>query len=207
LAYTVEDAIAAAVHAQLAENSSTFWYVLASVTITDTPPDQLLAPGHESLPHIDEEALEVVVAGEWPPITGQGPLYPDPFFSANADRLDNLRFGWNGEQKLTVRRGAEAPFYLGLAIEPVITLGPLSFRAPTFARPFVQRRHLLGRKHYRGLLGLEGQPQFTASLIEEDPAHPKLTGPITASPSVAGAIHLPATIEIVLESLGSVVIG
>jgi hypothetical protein len=209
LAYTVEDAIAAVVNAQAAEQGSTFWYVLASVTITDTEPEQLYAHPDPDFPtHItDEGTVELVDDQPWQPITGEGPVFPDPFLSAAPTRLDDFRFGWDGYGKVTMRRGAAGTsFLLGLAIEPVITFGSLSFRPPAFAGPFVQRHNFLGRKHYRGLLGVEGQPQFMAPMTE-NPAYPKLTGTVPPSPSVPGAVHLPATIEIVLDSLGSFTIG
>jgi hypothetical protein len=210
LAYTFEDALAAAVKAQLAQQGSTFWYVLASVTISDTEPGQLYAHPDPDFPtHItDDETVELVDDKPWPPISGQGPLFPRPLWNANADSLDDLfSFGWDGYGKLTMRRGGTGtPFLLGLNIEPVITFGPLTVRPPAFARPFAQRHNFLGRKHYRGQLGLEGQPPFTVPLTE-NPALPNLTGPITPSQSVPGEIHQPATIEIVLDSLGSFTIG
>jgi hypothetical protein len=128
--------------------------------------------------------------------------------SATADSLGDLfPWDWDGYGKLTMRRGATGtPFLLGLTIEPVIAIGPLSFRPPAFARSFVQRHEFLRRKHYRGLLALRAQPQFTVALTE-DQVNPKLTGTITPSPSVPGIIHPPASIEIVLESLGSFTIG
>jgi hypothetical protein len=211
LAYTVEDAIAAVGSAQAAEQqSSTFWYVLASVTITDTEPGQLFAHPDPDFPtHItDEGTVELVDEEAWTPITGQGPLFREPLFGPTVDSLGDLfSWAWDGYGKVTVRRGAAgAPFLLGLSIEPVITLGRLSIRPPAFARSFVQRLDILRRNHYRGLLALQGQPQFTAALIE-DPVNPKLTGTITPSPTVPGVIHPPASIEIILESLGSFTIG
>ena len=102
--------------------------------------------------------------------------------------------------KFKCRRGGGPEFYLGLNIEQVITIGPLSIRPPAFARSFVQRHGFLSRKRYRGVLAFQMQPPFSVALTE-DPVNPKLTGTITPDPSLPGAIHPPATIEVVLESL------
>jgi hypothetical protein len=49
------------------------------------------------------------------------------------------------------------------------------------------------------------QLRFSVPLTE-DPVNPKLTGTITPDPSLPGAIHPPATIEVVLESLTSLTV-
>jgi hypothetical protein len=198
LAYTVEDAIVAVASAQAAEQDpNTFWFIEGSVTITDTPPEQLFAPGHDSLTHIDEGAVEVVVADEeWPPITGNGPLF------RGLGLLGNLSTSglWDAD-KFKCRRGGGPEFYLGLNIEPFITIGPISIPAPAFARSFVQRHGILMRKRYQGVWALQSWLRFPVPL-NEDPS-PKLTGTITPDSSLPGAIHPPATIEVVLESLAS----
>jgi hypothetical protein len=201
LAYTVDGAIAAVASAQAAEtNFNTFWFIQGSVTITDTPPEQAYArPTAEFPTHITEELTVELVAEEvWAPITGTGPL----FRPTNA-LLGNLDTPLWTADKFEMQRGGGPQFFLGLDIEPVFTfVGPLSLRPPAFARSFVQRHGFLSRKHYRGVIGLQMQPRFTVPLTE-DPVNPKLTGTITPDPSLPGAIHPPATIEVVLESLTS----
>jgi hypothetical protein len=202
LAYTVDDAIAAVVSAQAAEqNFNTFWFLQGSVKITDTPPEQLYAHPDPDFPtHItDEGTVELVTEEEWAPITGNGHLW-----RLTADSLGNLGWPyWDDYSKFAMQRGGGPKFYLGLDIEPVITfIGPLSVRPPAFARSFVQRHDLLSRKRYRGVLGFPMQAPFTVALTE-DPLNPKLTGTIASGPSLPGAIHLPATIEIVIDSLTS----
>jgi hypothetical protein len=50
LAYTVDGAIAAVASAQAAETDfNTFWFVLGSVKIADTPPEQAYAPNRRDL--------------------------------------------------------------------------------------------------------------------------------------------------------------
>ena len=194
MAYTVDDAIAAVASAQAAEmNLSTFWFIQGSVTITDTPPEQLFAHPDPDFPtHITDEAtVELVADEEWPPITGNGPLYRGLGLLGNLDA-----------DKFKCRRGGGPEFYLGLNIEQVITIGPLSIRPPAFARSFVQRHAFLTRKRYRGVWALQSWLRFSVPLTE-DPVGPKLTGSITPDPSLPGAIHPPATIEVVLESLAS----
>jgi hypothetical protein len=206
LAYTVEDAIAAVTSAQAAEtNINTIWFLQASVTIADTPPEQLYAhPGAEvPTPAPEGGPVELDVPEEaWAPITGNGPLFrgsPTPL-------LGNLNTPLWDADKFRCQRGGGPPFYLGLEIEPVITVvGPLSIRPPVFARSFVQRHRLLSRKHYRGIWALQPQLRFSVALTE-DPVNPKLTGTITPDPSLPGTIHPPATIEVVLESLSSATI-
>jgi hypothetical protein len=198
LAYTVDDAIAAVASAQAAEqNFNTFWFVQGSVTITDTPPDQLFAHPDPDFPaHITDEAAVELAGDEWPPISGSGPLFP------GLGLLGNLGDSglWNAD-KFKCRRGGGPEFYLGLNIEPVITIGPISIPPPAFARSFVQRHGNLMRKRYRGVWALQSWLRFSVSLTE-DPG-PKLTGTIASDPSLPGAIHPPATIEVVLDSLAS----
>jgi hypothetical protein len=205
MAYTVDDAIAAVASAQAAEtNFSTFWFLQGSVTITDTPPEQLYAhPGTELPTDAPDEGTVELVEEEWAPITGKGHL-----FRETADSLGNLGLAyWDDWFKFAMQRGGGPKFYLGLDIEPVITfVGPLSVRSPAFARSFVQRHGFLSRKRYRGVLAFQMQPPFTVALTE-DPLNPKLTGTITPGPSLPGAIHVPATIEVVIESLTSSTIG
>jgi hypothetical protein len=200
LAYTVDDAIAAVASAQAAEqNPNTFWFVQGSVTITDTPPEQLYAqPDHDFPTHVtDEGAVELVDDEEWAPITGQGPLFRGSGLLGNLDTPL-----WDAD-KFKCRRGGGPEFWLGLDIEPVITLvGPLSVAPPAFARSFVQRHGFLTRKHYRGVWALQRQLRFSVALTE-DSVNPKLTGTIIPDPSLPGAIRPPAAIEIVLESLTS----
>jgi hypothetical protein len=117
--------------------------------------------------------------------------------------LGNLGLAyWDDWSKFAMQRGGGPKFYLGLDIEPVITfVGPLSVRSPAFARSFVQRHGILMRKRYQGVWALQSWLRFPVPL-NEDPS-PKLTGTITPDPSLPGAIHPPATIEVVLESLAS----
>jgi hypothetical protein len=200
LAYTVDDAIAAVASAQAAEqNFNTFWFIQGSVTITDTPPEQLFAHPDPDFPtHItDEGTVELVADEEWAPITGNGPLF------RGLGLLGNLELTpiWQAD-KFKCQRGGGPEFYLGLNIEQVITIGPLSIPPPAFARSFVQRHAFLTRKRYRGVWALQSWLRFSVPLTE-DPVGPKLTGSITPDPSLPGAIHPPATIEVVLESLAS----
>jgi hypothetical protein len=201
LAYTVDDAIAAVVSAQAAEQDpNTFWFVQGSVTITDTPPEQAYAHPTAEIPtHTSEEGtVELVDEEVWAPITGNGPL-----FRGTNVILGNLDTPIWDADKFKCQRGGGPQFYLGLDIEPVITfVGPLSIRPPAFARSFVQRHGFLSRKHYRGVWALQRQLRFSVPLTE-DPVNPKLRGTITPDPSLPGAIHPPATIEVVLESLAS----
>ncbi len=202
MAYTVDDAIAAVASAQAAEmNPNTIWFLQGSVTITDTPREQLYAQPGTELPTDapDEGTVELVVDEQWAPITGNGHLWRE-----TADTLGNLGTTyWDDYTKFAMQRGGGPKFYLGLDIEPVITfVGPLSVRPPAFARSFVQRHGFLSRKRYRGVLALQMQPPFTVALTE-DSLNPKLTGTITPDPSLPGAIRLPATIEVVIESLTS----
>jgi hypothetical protein len=142
--------------------------------------------------------VELVDEEVWAPITGNGPL-----FSGTNGILGNLDTPVWDADKFKCQRGGGPQFYLGLDIEPVITfVGPLSIRPPVFARSFVQRHGFLSRKHYRGVWALQRQLRFSVPLTE-DPVNPKLTGTISPDPSLPGAIHPPATIEVVLESLTS----
>jgi hypothetical protein len=201
LAYTVDGAIAAVASAQAAETDfNTFWFVLGSVKITDTPREQAYAHPTAEIPtHPSEEGtVELVDEEVWAPITGNGPL-----FSGTNGILGNLDTPVWDADKFKCQRGGGPQFYLGLDIEPVITfVGPLSIRPPVFARSFVQRHGFLSRKHYRGVWALQRQLRFSVPLTE-DPVNPKLTGTISPDPSLPGAIHPPATIEVVLESLTS----
>jgi hypothetical protein len=197
LAYTVDEAYAALTKAQAEEqNFNTIWNIQGSVTITDTPPEHAYAHPTAEFPTPSPEggtAELVPEAEEWAPITGTGLLY-----RGTTALLGNL-----GLYGFKMHRGGGPQFYLGLDIEPVITfIGPFSLRPPAFARSFVQRHSFLGRKHYRGVWALQNQPRFSVPLTE-DPVNPKLTGTITPDPSLPGAIHPPATIEVVLESLTS----
>jgi hypothetical protein len=197
LAYTVDGAIAAVASAQAAEqNFNTFWFIQGSVTITDTAPEHAYAHPTAEFPTPPPEGTAELVPEEevWAPITGTGPLV-----RGTTALLGNL----DGPDKFKMHRGGGPQFYLGLDIEPVITfIGPLSLRPPAFARSFVQRHAFLSRNRYRGVWALQMQPRFSV-LLTEDPVNPKLTGTIAPDPSLPGAIHPPATIEVVLESLTS----
>lgn len=206
MAYTVEGAIAAvrAAYADPQNPPNKLWWIQSSITITDTPPQQLYAHPESDFPtHITDEGVELDTGEEGAPITGMGRLWV-PWWAL--DTLSNL--GYYPDElfykgfKFEVRRGPTGPsFLLGLAIEPVYAfVGSLSLRPPAFARSFVQHHTLLRPKQYRGVLGLQMQPRFTVPL-SEDAVNPKLTGTIAPSPSVPGAIHPPAAIEVVLESL------
>jgi hypothetical protein len=190
LAYTVEDAIAALLgfYADPNNNPNMFWWIQASITITDTP-----IYAH---PPTEEEGA---------PFTGTGNLWVRWWEAI--DTLTNLSERWDSDSMFKMRRGATGPsFLLGLAIEPVYTfVGGLSVRPPAFARSFVQRHNLVRPKQYRGVLALPLRPRFTVALTE-DPINPKLTGTITPSWSVPGFIHPPAAIEVVLESIKSDVV-
>jgi hypothetical protein len=202
LAYTVDEAIAAVASAQAAEtNFNTIWFIQASVTITDTPPEQLYAAPGTDFPTHDPEGgtVEHLADEPWTPITGSGPIfrgYPTPL-------LGNLNTPLWDADKFKCQRGGGPSFYLGVDIEPVITfVGPVSVSPPAFARSFTQRLGLLSRNHYQGICAFQPQLRFSIQL-NENPANPKLTGAITPDPSLPGAIRLPATIEIILESLTS----
>ena len=202
MAYTVEDAIAAVASAQAAEtNFNTVWFIQASVTITDTPREQLYPHPGAHLPTQDREegAVEHFADEPWTPIKGSGPLfrgYPTPL-------LGNLNTPLWDADKFKCQRGGGPAFYVGVDIEPVITfVGPVSISPPAFARSLTHRLGLLSRKHYQGVCAFQPQLRFSIQL-NEDPANPKLTGTITPDPSLPGAIRLPATIEVVLESLAS----
>ena len=204
MAYTVDDAIAAVVSAQAAEtNPNKGWFIQASVTIADTP--LYAQPGAEFPTRTpDEGTVELDVPEEgWAPITGEGPLYmgrPTPLFGNLGTPV------WNAD-KFKCQRGGGLPFWLGMDIDRVITfIGPLPLRPPVFARSFVQRHGLVSRKHFSGVWALHPQLRFSVRLTE-DPKNPKLTGAINPDPSLPGAIHPPATIEVVLESLASGIIA
>lgn len=207
MAYTVEDAKAAlaSAYADPQNDPNMVWWIQASVTITDTPP--AYAHPTAEFPTSSPEGEVELAAGEvGAPITGEGQLWVN---WETPDTLGNLSPAdlWYRGFKLEVQRGATGPsFLLGLAIEPVYAIvGPLTLRPPAFARSFVQRHGLVRPKQYRGVLALRMQPFFTVPLTE-DPVNPKLTGTITPSPYVPGAIHPPAAIEVVLESLESGII-
>jgi hypothetical protein len=214
LAYTVEDAIAALriAYADPQNPPNKRWWIQASITITDTPPQQLYAhPEHDFPTHITDEGTVELATGEvGAPITGKGRLWA-PWWAP--DSLSDFGYYvddyfWDKGSKFEVQRGPTGPpFLLGLAIEPVYAfVGSVALRPPAFARSFVHRHILLRPTQYRGVLGLQMQPRLTVPL-SEDPVNPKLTGTITPSPSVPGAIHPPAAIEVVLESLeGEIII-
>jgi hypothetical protein len=206
LAYTVEDAIAAVrtAYADPQNPPNKLWWIQASITITDTPPEQLYAHPDPDFPtHITDEGVELGTEDLGAPITGKGRLWV-PWWAT--DSLSNLGYYideyWYKESKFQVQRGPTGPlFLLGLAIEPVYAfVGSLPLRPPAFARSFVHRHILLRPKQYGGVLALQMQPRLTVPL-REDAVNPKLTGTITPSPSVPGAIHAPAAIAVVLESL------
>jgi hypothetical protein len=207
LAYTVEDAIAAVrtAYADPQNPPNKRWWIQTSITITDTPPEQVYAHPDPDFPaHITDEGTVELATGEvGAPITGEGRLWV-PWWAP--DSLSDLGYYideyWYKESKFQVQRGPTGPpFLLGLAIEPVYAfVGSLSLRAPAFARSFVQRHAFVRPKRYRGVLALQMQPRLTVPL-SEDAVNPKLTGTITPSPSVPGAIHPPAAVEVVLESL------
>jgi hypothetical protein len=206
MAFTVEDAIAAVrtAYADPQNPPNKVWWIQASITITDTPPEQVTT--HPDFPtHITDDLTVELDTGEvGAPITGKGRLWvpwwaPDSL--SNFDYYPDDYF-WDKESKFVVQRGPTGPaFLLGLAIEPVYAfVGSVSLRPPAFARAFVHRHIPLRPKQYRGVLALQMRPRLIFQLTE-DAANPKLTGTITPSPSVPGAIHPPAAIEVVLESL------
>ena len=207
LAYTVQDAIAAllSAYADPHYEPNTVFFIKASIAIADTPPEQIFTHPDPDFPaHItDEGTVELATEELGAPIAGQGHVWVK--WWETPDALGNLDD--SGSSGFKVQRGATgAPFLLGLAIEPVYAfVGSLSLRPPAFARSFVQRHDLVRPKQYRGVLGLGMQPRFTVPLTE-DRVNPKLTGTITPSTSVPGFIHLPATVEVVLESLESSII-
>jgi hypothetical protein len=130
------------------------------------------------------------------PITGKGILWRTTLLG----NLDPYAI-WDVSTKFTMQRGSGPAFLLGLNIEPLVTIvGPMVFRPPAFAAPFLRRFSFLSRKRYQGDFGLYMQPQFGVVLTENQ-AIPKLTGTITSSTLTPGAIVPPGTVEVVLDSV------
>ena len=201
MAYTVDDAVAAV---ECPSGGDELQHRLVHPGVRDHHGHSAGAAIRSSGTHLpthdpEEGAVEHVAEEPWTPIKGSGPLfrgYPTPL-------LGNLNTPLWDADKFKCQRGGGPSFYLGVDIEPVITfVGPVSISPPAFARSVTQRLGLLSRKHYRGVCAFQPQLRFSIQL-NEDPANPKLTGTITPDPSLPGAIRLPATIEVVLESLVS----
>ena len=198
----MDEAIAAVASAQAAEtNFNTIWFIQASVTITDMLPEQLYAAPGTDFPTHDPEGgtVEHLADEPWTPITGSGPIfrgYPTPL-------LGNLNTPLWDADKFKCQRGGGPSFYSAWT----------SSRSSLSSAPF-RSAHRPSPGHSRsGSDSSQGTTtkayarssrsfasRFNSTRIPQTPSSLEL---ITPDPSLPGAIRLPATIEIILESLTS----
>ena len=173
MAYTVDDAVAAAANRQATLPADQVAYIEASVSITDAG------------------------AGT---ITGKGPLGRG---DGTVALLGNMWSVWDSQFKFLMQRGGTGPrFLLALSIEPIysIALGPVGVQLPAAASSLLhQHPYFVKKKRYRGDFALYLQPHFYVELTEQP--DPKLTGTMTPLTLTPGAIVPPGSIEVVLESV------